>query len=318
MRQDLINSGKLVQAYCWPKEEQVCDITEDNMQKEDKAAKEDRLPKKDMALKGDKPPKEDRLPKEDKAANEGKIRQLDGYVNNLLAWHCMPTLLHIKPANLIRAGESPVIGADQLLGIFEEYASFFSCSCSCLYESEKGLMLLIYNRQMLQKLLDDDQIRDYLRSCGYNMGDFSPENVLDKCKHRLTDYYNYRYRNFNRSCNFFRDCNLYMDSSFNRAYNFYGGHFGIYHNHKNTAEAFPHEIGLLLGYPLKDVEAYIENSGKNYLLSGYWKVYHDKDKALSIFEAYTGARKLALDILKSGGSLRDIIQVEILFRKTSF
>ena len=37
--------------------------------------------------------------------------------------------------------------------------------------------------------------------------------------------------------------------------------------------AFPHEIGLFLGYPFEDVMGFIENKGENYLCSGCWKVY---------------------------------------------
>ena len=33
-----------------------------------------------------------------------------------------------------------------------------------------------------------------------------------------------------------------------------------------TREDFPHEIGLLLGYPLADVKAFIENEGKLYCM----------------------------------------------------
>lgn len=32
---------------------------------------------------------------------------------------------------------------------------------------------------------------------------------------------------------------------------------------------FPHEMGILLGYPIEDVWGFIENEGKNYLYTGY-------------------------------------------------
>lgn len=31
-----------------------------------------------------------------------------------------------------------------------------------------------------------------------------------------------------------------------------------------VAESFPHEIGIFLGYPLRDVVGFIQNGGKNY------------------------------------------------------
>ena len=38
---------------------------------------------------------------------------------------------------------------------------------------------------------------------------------------------------------------------------------------------FPHEIGLFLGYPLRDVVGFIENQGKNFTCCGMWKSYGD-------------------------------------------
>lgn len=40
-------------------------------------------------------------------------------------------------------------------------------------------------------------------------------------------------------------------------------------------DGFPHEIGLFLGYPLEDVLGFVANCGRNCLLCGPWKVYHD-------------------------------------------
>ncbi len=48
--------------------------------------------------------------------------------------------------------------------------------------------------------------------------------------------------------------------------------------------AFPHEIGLFLGYPLKDVEGFVANCGRNCLMCGPWKVYHDVQGATRQFE----------------------------------
>ncbi|MFV0344190.1 MAG: DUF3793 family protein [Anaerocolumna sp.] len=70
---------------------------------------------------------------------------------------------------------------------------------------------------------------------------------------------------------------------------------------------FPHELGILLGYPIKDVEAYIENNGENYLLCGFWKVYHNVDEAGRIFEYFKNLRDEAVNLLMSGRELKDIL-----------
>lgn len=56
----------------------------------------------------------------------------------------------------------------------------------------------------------------------------------------------------------------------------------------------PHELGLFLGYPLKDVIAFMENKGDPCLASKYWKVYQDVEKALEVFSAYDIEREKLL------------------------
>lgn len=54
----------------------------------------------------------------------------------------------------------------------------------------------------------------------------------------------------------------------------------------NASKDFPHEIGLFLGYPPKDVEAFIKNEAKNAKYVGTWKVYFDEENALKLFALY--------------------------------
>ena len=57
-------------------------------------------------------------------------------------------------------------------------------------------------------------------------------------------------------------------------------------NHLKDTAAFPHEIGVFLGYPLADVLGFIENCGRNCLACGCWKVYSDLCFALQTFQRY--------------------------------
>ena len=50
--------------------------------------------------------------------------------------------------------------------------------------------------------------------------------------------------------------------------------------------AFPHEIGLFLGYPPEDVQGFIEHEGKGYKCLGCWKVYGDPEQAQKCFDLY--------------------------------
>lgn len=72
---------------------------------------------------------------------------------------------------------------------------------------------------------------------------------------------------------------------------------------------FPHEIGVFLDYPLKDVKAFIENNGKNSLLTGYWKVYHDPERARLTFLAYDKAKDSAVNEFLTGKAVSEIAKM---------
>lgn len=53
-----------------------------------------------------------------------------------------------------------------------------------------------------------------------------------------------------------------------------------------NSEAFPHKIGLFLGYPPEDVYGFIENKPDSCKCVGHWKVYGDEAIARRTFEKY--------------------------------
>ena len=73
-----------------------------------------------------------------------------------------------------------------------------------------------------------------------------------------------------------------------------------YETYMNQGEGFPHEMGLLLGYPVEDVLGFIRHKGKNYLYSGYWKVYKEVEAKKAIFDAYETAKEDLILLLAEG------------------
>lgn len=71
---------------------------------------------------------------------------------------------------------------------------------------------------------------------------------------------------------------------------------------------FPHEIGLFLGYPARDVAAFIKYGGAGCALSGPWKVYHDVERAKCLFCAYRQCRERMLIFLERGMTLQEILR----------
>lgn len=70
---------------------------------------------------------------------------------------------------------------------------------------------------------------------------------------------------------------------------------------------FPHELGLLLGYPVADVIGFMQNRGKNYLYCGYWKVYDNLAEAIRLFDLYKKAREAMVRLIRMGTDIQSII-----------
>lgn len=68
-------------------------------------------------------------------------------------------------------------------------------------------------------------------------------------------------------------------------------------------KAFPHEIGVFLGYPIEDVIGFINNKGCNFKCCGYWKVYGDKEKAIKEFARYDKCRMIYTKLWNQGRSI---------------
>lgn len=81
-------------------------------------------------------------------------------------------------------------------------------------------------------------------------------------------------------------------------------------------ESYPHELGLLLGYPLEDVRGFMVNRGKNYLYSGYWKVYKNAENAKKTFALYSTVRREAERLALEGKGLWEMIHAFSARRNT--
>lgn len=80
-----------------------------------------------------------------------------------------------------------------------------------------------------------------------------------------------------------------------------------YRQYRMGFRPFPHELGLLLGYPLEDVEGFIKNSGKNSLYTGYWKVYANVPAKRHLFRKYERAREELLERIIHGAKLEQVL-----------
>lgn len=73
-----------------------------------------------------------------------------------------------------------------------------------------------------------------------------------------------------------------------------------------TNDTFPHEIGVFLGYPLRDIYAFINHRDKGCLLIGEWKVYHNAGEAEKLFRRFKACRKALVKRVMNGRTLAQI------------
>lgn len=57
---------------------------------------------------------------------------------------------------------------------------------------------------------------------------------------------------------------------------------------------FPHEIGVILGYPLHDIQAFISDTENKSCYVGCWKAYSNPEYARMIFEKYQKCTRIYL------------------------
>lgn len=82
-----------------------------------------------------------------------------------------------------------------------------------------------------------------------------------------------------------------------------------YQSYRGNKTDFPHEMGLLLGYPVEDVEGFIKNKGNHSLCTGYWKVYENQDRKQKLFESFENAKESLIQLLSCGVSMEDIVDI---------
>ena len=73
-----------------------------------------------------------------------------------------------------------------------------------------------------------------------------------------------------------------------------------YERYAEKQADFPHELGIILEYPVEDVEDFIKFGGQNCLMERYWKVYHNVERARAVFAAYDAAKDQAMGEVIAG------------------
>lgn len=73
--------------------------------------------------------------------------------------------------------------------------------------------------------------------------------------------------------------------------------------------AFPHEIGLVLGYPVEDVRAFLADGGRGAKAVGRWRAYGDVDAAARRFEELTALEKRCKRLYLAGVPVTELLRL---------
>lgn len=128
------------------------------------------------------------------------------------------------------------------------------------------MTLLVYRENLIAELLENDEDRAFLRAHGY--GTKGVSDLLDSMRRRLAEYY---------------------------------GAVGV----GRERPTFPHEIGLLFGYPLEDVIGFI--NGARFTCRGPWKAYGDVEQAKLRFDALSRVEGECRRRYRSGTTLARLL-----------
>lgn len=81
-----------------------------------------------------------------------------------------------------------------------------------------------------------------------------------------------------------------------------------YQSYTEGGGTFPHELGLLLGYPVEDVRGFMEHKGQDELYCGYWKVYGRVPEKKRLFARFDLAKETVIQLISNGVSIGDVIE----------
>lgn len=73
--------------------------------------------------------------------------------------------------------------------------------------------------------------------------------------------------------------------------------------------AFPHEIGLVLGYPVEDVRGFMADGGRGAKAVGRWRCYGDVEAARARFDELGRCERVCKQLYSAGVLVRELLRM---------
>ena len=204
---------------------------------------------------------------------------------------CAPVIAGVKASNLLII---PSAYTDRLYDVVEGTG----LTVYALHHSGGRSTFLVYRKELLEECIRAGEVEDILSVCGYGICRGQDiEHILEgfkkryiKCMESNTD--------MKKTCT---SADMADKPCVSRASK------KVRENKKGVE--FPHEMGVLLGYPAEDVRGFIENKGKNFLYTGYWKVYKNLSYKMEMFHTFDTVTEKYLRHLRNGTDIVSMISV---------
>lgn len=179
------------------------------------------------------------------------------FIENFLLLNISQVLSGIKPASTISLTKNGNNIYDKWIRYGIDFIKSTGLEFVELRENKGSVILLIYNRETLEKNIFREEEKRFLKNLGYEENQ-NLQSYINKLKER----------------------------------------YELYH--------CPHELGLFLGIPIKDVKDFMNCTEKKCLLCGYWKVYNDSNEAKHIFSMYDEVKVHTLNEILKGSNSRNL------------
>lgn len=171
------------------------------------------------------------------------------------------------------------------------------------------VMLLLYQASSVERLLQDASSNAFLRDAGYDTSSW--HTLVADFVRRLRRYYATRCDGWQPNRRPDRGADGVRGSIVRQGDDaaLVDACAASLRDARRPPVEFPHEIGILFGYPLEDVRGFLQ--GEVPTCRGPWAAYGDREEAQKRFDLLRKAEETCLSRYESGLSLGDIARREV-------
>ena len=162
----------------------------------------------------------------------------------------------------------------ELVTLYEGLLPQHGMSLSCLAVLDDRVVLLAWRDGLVSRILEDGGRLDFLAQLDHDTK--SAESLVNSVSRRLVGYYSSLTSRRSGDC-------------------------------RGRRVEFPHEVGILLGYPLEDVRGFMGSGGRNPLFRSQWKVYGCPEESRRVEGLFRWGTRRCRRVIGSGRSLGDAL-----------